>query len=70
MVLELRDKLPVAGKEETPAVPSLTPVEDDVLSALVNLGYQRASAEKVLSSVDRNGPFDSVFRAALAAMSK
>ena len=70
MTLELRDKLPAIGDQAASAVPSLSPVQDDVLSALVNLGYQRPAAEKVLSSIDRNGSFDAVFRAALAAMSK
>src|SRR5215470_10307337 len=47
MVLELRDKLPAAtGAQEISAAAS--PVEEDVLSALVNLGYQRAAAEKAL----------------------
>src|SRR5208283_402973 len=49
MVLELRDKLPTvtgAGAEEVSA--AATPVEEDVISALVNLGYQRATAEKAL----------------------
>ncbi|HZP16714.1 MAG TPA: Holliday junction branch migration protein RuvA [Terriglobales bacterium] len=70
MVLELRDKLPVAGAPEAPAAPSLSEVQEDVLSALLNLGYQRAMAEKVLSSVDKNGSFDAMFRSALAALSK
>jgi holliday junction DNA helicase RuvA len=70
MTLELRDKLPPVGEQASVAVASLSPVQDDVLSALVNLGYQRPAAEKVLSSMDRNGSFDAVFRAALAAMSK
>src|SRR3954465_6813177 len=37
MVLELRDKLPAAGAGELAAVPSMSAVEEDVLSALVNL---------------------------------
>ena len=41
-----------------------------VLSALVNLGYQRAAAEKVLASVSKSGQFDAMFREALAALSK
>jgi Holliday junction resolvasome RuvABC DNA-binding subunit len=41
-----------------------------VLSALVNLGYQRAAAEKALPSVAKDGSFDAMFRGALAAMSK
>src|SRR5215475_10177344 len=40
MVLELRDKLP-PSTSEAPAVPTVSVVEEDVLSALLNLGYQR-----------------------------
>jgi Holliday junction DNA helicase RuvA len=73
MVLELRDKLmpAVAGPEM--AQPQLSAVEEDVLSALVNLGYQRAAAEKALmkakESAGKNG-FDALFRGALGALSK
>ncbi len=70
MVLELRDKLPPQGADQVREVPSLSATQEDVLSALVNLGYQRASAEKALSSVEKNGPFDAMFRAALAVMAK
>ena len=70
MVLELRDKLPVAAEQKASLVSALSPVQDDVLSALVNLGYQKAAAEKALSSIAANGSFDAVFRAALAAMAK
>jgi holliday junction DNA helicase RuvA len=73
MVLELRDKLPEAGPTRAPAVPSLSAVEEDVLSALVNLGYQRAASEKALAVATKNskgGSFDILFREALAALSK
>ena len=70
MVLELRDKLPPAGTDQLQVVTSLSPVQEDVLSALMNLGYQRASAEKALSTVEKNGSFDAMFRGALAVMSK
>ena len=70
MVLELRDKLPPAGTDQVHVVPSLSAVQEDVLSALIHLGYQRASAEKALSTIEKNGSFDAMFRAALAAMSK
>src|SRR5229473_7113601 len=44
MVLELRDKLDSFG---TPgAMAAATPVEEDVISALVNLGYQRPVVER------------------------
>jgi holliday junction DNA helicase RuvA len=70
MVLELRDKLPPVGTDQVHVVPSLSAVQEDVLSALVNLGYQRATAEKALASVEKNGSFDAMFRATLAVMAK
>jgi holliday junction DNA helicase RuvA len=70
MVLELRDKLPAVGEEVAHAIPTLNSVQEDVLSALVNLGYQRAAAEKALAATQKNGTFDATFRDALAAMSK
>jgi holliday junction DNA helicase RuvA len=70
MVLELRDKLAIEKHGEIAAAPTLSAVEEDVLSALVNLGYQRAAAEKALASVSKNGQFDPMFRAALAALTK
>jgi Holliday junction DNA helicase RuvA len=70
MVLELRDKLPIEKHGEVAAVPTLTAVEQDVLSALVNLGYQPAAAEKALASVSKSGQFDAMFREALGKLSK
>src|SRR5579863_10275824 len=73
MVLELRDKLPPTAGVSQPIAPAMSAVEEDVLSALVNLGYQRAAAEKTLASVVKNGKsatFDSMFREALAGLSK
>jgi holliday junction DNA helicase RuvA len=70
MVLELRDKLAVAGNEPAAVMPSFSALQEDVLSALVNLGYQRASAEKALGAVEKNGSFDSMFRHALSVLSK
>jgi len=72
MVLELRDKLPPAVGTSAPAIP-VSATEEDVLSALVNLGYQRAAAEKTLAAVVKNGKsnsFDAMFREALAGLSK
>lgn len=73
MVLELRDKLPApSGAPETSAA-FASPVEEDVISALVNLGYQRASADKaLLAARGGKGPltFDALFREALGSLSK
>jgi Holliday junction DNA helicase RuvA len=73
MVLELRDKLPEAVGTSTPAAPAISALEEDVLSALVNLGYQRIAAEKALAAVVKNGKsgsFDAMFREALVGLSK
>jgi Holliday junction DNA helicase RuvA len=72
MVLELRDKLPPAAGVSTPAQPAMSTMEEDVLSALINLGYQRPVAEKVLAAAvknDKGKSFDALFRAALAGLS-
>jgi Holliday junction DNA helicase RuvA len=73
MVLELRDKLPAATVGQAIVAPTLSAVEEDVISALVNLGYQRAAAEKALTSPGakgKAGSFDGLFRAALGSLSK
>ena len=69
MVLELRDKLPKEAFGEVAIAPAASPEEEDVLSALVNLGYQRAAAERALAAVTRGGKvlsFDVLFREVLA----
>ncbi len=71
MVLELRDKLDAFGA--VPAAAKTTPVEEDVLSALVNLGYQRASAEKAVGKAAEGGgtkAFEQLFREAMALLRK
>jgi holliday junction DNA helicase RuvA len=73
MVLELRDKLPETAAAKIAATPPVSATEEDVLSALVNLGYQRAAAEKALEASMKNGKggsFDGLFRATLGALSK
>jgi len=71
MVLELRDKL--AAFAEAPAAVAPTGIDEDVISALMNLGYQRPAAERALTAV-KNGAksdsFDALFRGALAQLSK
>ncbi len=72
MVLELRDKLEDFGA--APEMPAISPVEEDVLSALVNLGYQRTATERALTVATRGAQgertFDALFRDVLAALSK
>ncbi|MBI4482120.1 MAG: Holliday junction branch migration protein RuvA [Acidobacteria bacterium] len=59
IVVELRDKMvKLAVPEEEGAVPPLSEkdqVSEDVISALVNLGYQRAPAEKAVQEAARDG---------------
>jgi holliday junction DNA helicase RuvA len=72
MVLELRDKLESFGVAAA-VVSRHSPMEEDVISALTNLGYQRAAAERALASADKNGgshSFDQLFRESLAALAK
>jgi holliday junction DNA helicase RuvA len=72
LVLELRDMPPQTAGQE-PAVPTLSAVEEDVLSALLNLGYQRTAAEKALAlavKVGKAGSFDALFREAMGGLSK
>ncbi len=71
MCVDLRDKL--EGFGEMQPVKALSGIEEDVISALTNLGYQRALAEKaveraVASAGKEN--FDAVFRTALGGLSK
>jgi Holliday junction DNA helicase RuvA len=73
MVLELRDKLPaVTGEEPQPAAAgALSPVEQDVLSALLNLGCGRPQAEAAVKKAKTGAPpaaamdFEPLFRRAL-----
>jgi holliday junction DNA helicase RuvA len=72
MVLELRDKLESFGVAAA-VVSRHSPMEEDVLSALTNLGYQRVAAERALAAAGKNGGssnFDQLFRESLSALSK
>jgi len=71
MVLELRDKLDAFGVEAQAAA-AMSPVEEDVISALLNLGYQRAIAERALARLGNvtGESFDALFRKALSALAK
>ena len=69
LVVELKDKLEGMALPSADTV-SAGPAADDVLSALVNLGYQRPAALKAIeSAVAKNqaagAHFDELFRAAL-----
>jgi len=69
LVVELKDKLDDLSRP-APIVQHAGAASDDVLSALVNLGYQRAAAQKALEAAvakDKaaGDDFDALFRAAL-----
>jgi len=57
IVVELRDKLAAMAPPEPEQVPAAgrTQLESDVVSALLNLGYDRRAAEKALEDVVGNG---------------
>jgi holliday junction DNA helicase RuvA len=73
MVLELKDKLDILGGGSAPAVlsrsePAMSAIEQDVLSALLNLGCQRAAAESAVRKAKAAQPdsaFEPLFRKAL-----
>jgi Holliday junction DNA helicase RuvA len=57
--LELKDRLPAALQAAGPAHIEVAPADqlrDDLLSALLNLGYQRTPAEKALEKVLKTSP--------------
>jgi Holliday junction DNA helicase RuvA len=75
VVLELKDKLDdmagfVVQAEDAPR--SLGATADDVLSALVNLGYPRPVAQKAVETAAKDaavaGDFERLFRAAMSAV--
>ena len=71
MVLELRDKLDAFAASGEAVAPG--GVEEEVVSALVNLGYQRPAAERALAAAAKNGgalEFDALLRSALGQLSK
>ncbi|ADW70756.1 Holliday junction branch migration protein RuvA [Granulicella tundricola] len=69
VVLELKDKLDDMATAPVAAVQSHGPAGDDVLSALVNLGYARPQAQKAIEMALRDpgaaGSFEVLFRAAM-----
>jgi Holliday junction DNA helicase RuvA len=76
MVVELRDKLDdiaagAAPIEDKPAPEALSSVEQDVLSALVNLGCTRPAAEKAIRKAKAAGApeeFEPLFRKAMESI--
>ena len=73
IVVELKDKLEaVAIESEKPSVASPAGVQADVVSALVNLGYDARAAEEAAAEAKREAGannFEKLLRAALQALS-
>jgi Holliday junction DNA helicase RuvA len=68
IVLELRDKLPAPAGGTQEAQPALSSLDEDVLSALTNLGCARPQAEAAVRKARANGApaeFEPLFRKAL-----
>ncbi len=80
MVLELRDKIELAGVPQAAGAPApqsnFSAIEEDVISALMNFGANRASAEAAVNkalvrveqageSMSESNDFDALFRRAL-----
>ncbi|HEX9918909.1 MAG TPA: Holliday junction branch migration protein RuvA [Pyrinomonadaceae bacterium] len=83
LVIELRDKMAnlsspaldaaVAAQEAAGAGGSEDALREDALSALVNLGYQRAAAEKAVANATQEGgdlSVEVILRRSLRALSK
>jgi holliday junction DNA helicase RuvA len=79
IVLELKDRLPRAvalAAAPSDAAPQSSAVRDDVLSALVNLGYHRPLAEKAADAAVKtlgsspDAGFERVLRQALRELAK
>jgi Holliday junction DNA helicase RuvA len=72
LAMELKDKMEDMATA-VPTVAAAGPAAEDVLSALVNLGYQRPSAQKAIETAVAKDKtvgehFDMLFRAALMAI--
>lgn len=74
--LELKDRLPAALQAAAPppgAAGADDRLRDDLLSALINLGYQRSVADKAVDAVARRQPaprFEDALRDVLRALMK
>ncbi len=74
IILELKEKLDrfLPERSSQDAARSGSGMGGDVVSALVNLGYQKAAAEKAVSAINREGTncgFQALLRGALSHLS-
>jgi Holliday junction DNA helicase RuvA len=74
LIVEMRDRLPKTAETTAPGAPAAADdVRSDVLSALANLGYQRAAAERGLERVlttSESRDFEDVLRAILKDLAR
>ena len=74
IVLELKDRLPRVEHAAAPDGSSVQPsaLRDDVLSALMNLGYHRPLAEKAVDAAikTKSGDFEATLRQALRELAR
>ncbi len=79
LVVELRDKMTklAASTQTEPVTSDYTPIanaiSDDIVSALVNLGYQKVAAEKAVANVfkeNADASFETALRAALRTLAR
>lgn len=73
VTLELKDKLDDLAITPAGAATPIGAIAEDVLSALVNLGYQRTAAQRAIeAAIDREPAakdhFETLFRASMTAM--
>jgi len=72
--LELRDKLVIPAGEAMPSVPTRTSIDDDVHSALINLGYRPKDADAALDAARKQlggeAEFSALLRAALRQLTR
>jgi Holliday junction DNA helicase RuvA len=71
--LELKDRLPQAVAAAEPATAAGDDQRDDLLSALTNLGYNRAVAEKTIEAALKKAPaapFEQLLRDILRGMTR
>jgi Holliday junction DNA helicase RuvA len=73
LVVELKDKMTALPSAEVPAAAAASPEADDIVSALVHLGYSRPEAERAVERTLRaheGGRFEDLLRYALQAVSR
>jgi Holliday junction DNA helicase RuvA len=76
MILELRDKMRELAAELPEQTAAAVPADQDVVSALVNLGYKASQAERAVADARRDMPtgadiaFHDLLRASLTRLSR